>query len=140
MLLEQMFKKYAAGYVPPLGTLSGSFEEMKTAGCIQADFDSRTFTELMGFTGNNVCDGCPVWRIQGPVCKAFQQYHSAYTAWKDLNKKEAELKILNEKEKSPNNAPIGHPLFGKSMKQIAAALNISLSEARRRKQAGTLFS
>ena len=139
MLIEQAFpreRKYRQErYLPPKGRLSNDFEGLMGAGCIQAENEGLRviFGLLMVETNMNPCNGCPVWDRQGPQCKAFQQYHSAYRAWKTAH--DEQIRAVT----TPQNAPAGHPLEGKTMKQIAEALSISLSEARRRKQAGTLF-
>lgn len=39
---------------------------------------------------------------------------------------------------APNNVPTGHRFAGKTIREIASILNISLGEARRRKAAGAL--
>lgn len=67
--------------------LTGSFEELHAAGCIQTGADHFTevepararfgqmFTALMGVTGGQICDGCPAYL--GGTCKAYRQYDTA---------------------------------------------------------------
>ena len=141
MLLEQAFPRGVRGwekgrYLPPVGILSHNFDLLKADGCIQAETDSlrELFHMLMSATGHNPCNGCPVWDRKGPDCKAFQKHHSSYLAWKQTHDKEI------EQNRTPQNAPEGHRFAGMNMKQIAAALGISLGEARRRKMEGTLLN
>ena len=140
MLLEQAFPQGVRGsergrYLPPVGILGHDFNLLKEAGCIQAENDSmrEMFHMLMGATEHNPCNGCPVWDRKGPDCKAFQKHHSAYISWKHSHDAEIAEKI------TPCNAPDGHRFASMNMKQIAKELGISLGEARRRKQAGTLI-
>jgi hypothetical protein len=139
MLLQQAFPQHGRRndlrYLPPKGTLSPNFEKLKADKCIQAETDSLRdlFAILMGLTGCNPCNGCPVWERQGPACKAFQNNHSAYASWKSEHDEEIKEAV------TPRNAPRGHKFDGMSMKQIATELGISLGEARRRKMEGTLF-
>jgi hypothetical protein len=140
MLLEQAFPKGVRGaergrWLPPKGTLSSDFDMLQADGCIQAEMKSlrAMFAMLMSLSGRNPCDGCPVWDRQGPQCKAFQKHHSAYISWKHSHDAEIAEKI------TPCNAPDGHRFASMNMKQIAKELGISLGEARRRKQAGTLI-
>lgn len=140
MLIEQAFPKerkyHQERYLPPKGKLANEFESLMDAGCIQAENEGLRviFGLLMVETNMNPCNGCPVWEQRGPQCKAFQLHHSAYRAWKTAHDEQIHTAV------SPQNAPAGHRFEGKNMKQIAEALSISLSEARRRKQAGTLFT
>jgi hypothetical protein len=98
MLLEQAFpqskERFRDGrYLPPVGTLSADFDQLKSGGCIQAETDSlrQMFYALMGLTGRNPCAGCPVWERKGPKCVAFQNYHSAYISWKKAHDEEVRL-------------------------------------------------
>ena len=140
MLLEEAFpqtgRRNDRRYLPPVGRLAYDFPKLQADKCIQAETDSlrELFGMLMGMTGCNPCNGCPVWERKGPDCKAFQNNHSAYLAWKSEH--DAEIKA----QVAPHNAPDGHKFAGKNMKQIAAELGISLGEARRRKIEGTLFT
>lgn len=70
-----------------------------------------------------------MWDMKGKGCKPYQLYHS-----------EARQEAFNRQQRieaaiKPNNSGL---FEGKSMKQIAKELSISLSEARRRKQRGEL--
>jgi hypothetical protein len=141
MLLEQAFprskKRFEDGrYLPPTGTISADFDQLKADGCIQAETDSLRdlFSMLMSMSGRNPCDGCPVWGRKGPGCIAFQNHHSAYISWKKAHDEEIRA------NGTPKNAPDDHKFAGMNMKQIAAELGISLGEARRRKMEGTLFT
>jgi len=125
---------YRGRYLDPQGQLTGSFTQLMEAGCIQAENRELEplFYALMLATMKNPCDGCPVWGNKGPECQAFQQYHTAYT-----QAIETQQQVIKEAT-TPSNVPAEHPLAGLSVKQIAAKLNVSISEVRRRKAAGTL--
>jgi hypothetical protein len=119
---------------PPVGTLNGSFEQLHKAACLQAELREQElfFYALMSATGNNVCDGCPVWEERGSACRAFQAYHSGYVD------PELERASRIDHATTPNNVPFNHRFAGLSVKQIATQLGISIGEVRRRKAAGTL--
>ncbi len=141
MQLEQAFPRGTMGsdrgrWLPPRGILGGNFATLRDSGCIQAENDSLRdlFLGLMAMTGCNPCNGCPVWDRVGPGCKAFQEHHTAYLGWKQTHDEEIQLAI------TPRNATQDSKFAGMNMKQIAAALGISINEARRRKMAGTLFA
>jgi hypothetical protein len=121
-------------YLKPVGELQGNFEQLMEAGCIQAETPALEpmFLMLMPMTNNNPCDGCPVWERKGPECAAFQQYHTAYT-----NAVHDQHQALEAATK-PSNFPPGHRFFGRTMKEVATELGVSLGEVRRRKAAGTL--
>jgi hypothetical protein len=90
----------------------------------------------MKVTCSNPCNGCPTWADIGPKCGCFQQYHVAWARHQEA------LKVKAEADKAavtPHNAPEGHAFADMNMKQIAEVLGVSLSEARRRKAAGTLL-
>ena len=124
-------------YLDPQGVLSGSFEQLMEAGCIQAENREMVplFYALMMATAANPCEGCPVWGNKGPGCVAFRQYHSAYQ-----RAEEKQQQVAREVKEAtmPSNVPSGHPLFGLSVKQIALQLGVSIGEVRRRKANGTL--
>ncbi len=121
-------------YIDPKGQLSGTFEQLLKAGCIQAGdwYLEQLFYLLMAMTGRNPCGGCPVWLDKGPKCPAFQQYHTAYHL-----AEEKQQQVIKDAT-TPNNVPSGHEFFGLSVKQIAEKLGVSISEVRRRKVSGTL--
>jgi len=121
--------RYRGQYVDPKGQLKASFAQLMEADCLQAGA-APAFEYLMAATVNNPCAGCPVWCEKGPECKAFQLYHTAYSR---PVKPEEQVVV-----KTSSNVPPEHPLTGLSIKQIAAKLNISISEVRRRKISGTL--
>ena len=125
---------YRGRYLDPEGHLTGSFQQLMEAGCLQAENRELEplFYGLMIATSRNPCDGCPIWNDKGPVCKAFQLYHTAYTHAVAVAEHAVEVAT------TPTNVPPGNPLFGLSVKQIAAKLEISIGEVRRRKAAGTL--
>ncbi len=125
---------YRGRYIDPTGRLEGTFEQLMEAGCIQAENREmeQLFYVLMMATAKNPCDGCPIWGDKGPGCVAFQQYHSAY------HRAEERQQQVVKDATTPSNVPPGHPLFGLSVKQIAAQLCISIGEVRRRKASGTL--
>ncbi len=121
-------------YFPPNGTLDGTFDQLQAAGCIQCELEQLRvlFIGLQSATRGNVCDGCPVWSQKGPACAAFSQYHSAARAVRE----DSERSLIKATTPQTNS---GNPeLSCMSMKMIAEKLGISLSEARRRKAAGTL--
>jgi hypothetical protein len=125
---------YRGQYAAPQGRLVGDFDQLQALGCIQCEMESlrQIFARLMVATAGNPCDSCPVWTRKGPACEAFQQCHTAY---RDA---ERESQRALAAATTPANVPKTHPLAGLSVKQIAAKLNISLGEVRRRKAAGTL--
>jgi hypothetical protein len=118
----------------PVGKLRASFKELFEAGCIQTGGDSHgslevatgtfslRFIALMLLTENNPCDGCPVF--QGGSCRAYKRYHTGPT----------NQRIQNQARiKAATTAP-----GGKSVRQLAKELNISINEVRRRKHRGEL--
>ena len=127
--------QYRGQYLPPRGLLKATFEQAQAAGCIQA-IDQKVFDGLMKVTCNNPCNGCPQWADGGPKCGAFQQYHLAWARHQEALKNKAEA---DKAAVTPHNAPAGHPFAKMNMKQIAQELGVSLSEARRRRAAGTLL-
>lgn len=115
----------------PEGKLTGSFGELFAAGCIQtgadicdtveeADHQIGTMFSLLQLELNgNICNGCPVMELNGSQCKAFKQYHTSQAS----------------KKRTKGNESVYE---GWTVKQIAAKLNISQNEVRRRRFAGTL--
>lgn len=120
--------------MPPVGRLTGSFEDLQAAGCIQAEMESLRpiFVGLMDMTNCNPCNGCPIWDQLGEDCKAFAKFHS-YAI-----ESRYQAKVELEQATTPHNIPSGHEFQGMSVKQIAAKLGVSIGEVRRRKLAGTL--
>lgn len=123
----------------PRGTLTGTFEELHSQGCIQTGTDVysdikeaathflRLFSALKIATNGNLCDGCPAFNYGN--CKAFKKYHSS------------EIQKTLDGICSAVNAttPPGTAKYpGMSVRQIAEKLGISIGEVRRRKQAGLL--
>lgn len=118
----------------PHGTLDGTFEELHAAGCIQTGADSlddvdmakvvhgSIFELLRASTNGNICQGCPVMDLRGSKCVAFQKYHST------------QKRKPREDGKLTNDEAYG----GWTIAEIAAKLNISKNEVRRRRIAGTL--
>ena len=127
--------QYRGQYLPPRGLLKGTLEQLKEAGCIQT-VDEKVFKGLMKATVSNPCNGCPVWAEGGPKCGAFQSYHTSWARHQEALK--AKL-VADKAAVTPHNAPEGHVFADMNMKQIAETLGVSLSEARRRKAAGTLL-
>lgn len=134
MSIKTQFPKHDRGpergsYIDPKGHLEGDFNQLMEAGCIQAPVPETEplFHLLMRATACNPCAGCPLWASRGPLCEAFVKYHSAYTPT-------TAFAVVVKK----GNVPVGHPLEGLSVKQIAAQLGVSISEVRRRKASGTL--
>jgi hypothetical protein len=127
---------YRGRYLDPEGQLHGTFEQLMLAGCIQAEMPElrAIFRLLMVEVSGNPCAGCPVWNNKGPACVAFQQYHSAYH--QAVETQEQTIKDAT----TPHNVPAEHPLAGLSVKKIAEKLGVSISEIRRRKAAGTLWT
>ena len=125
--------RYRGQYVDPKGQLKASFAQLMEADCLQAGA-APAFEYLMAATVNNPCAGCPVWCEKGPECKAFQLYHTAYPRVEQVE----QVKQVKQVVVAKQNVPPEHPLTGLSIKQIAAKLNISISEVRRRKISGTL--
>lgn len=133
------------------GTLDGSFEELYAAGCIQTQCElhnnaeqallacGSVFYSLMALTQRNPCNGCPIAsrRIpnkSGPLsiaCSAFQAYHSGPRSVRASSQSEIEQATLA-------NGKNGDKWGNVPIRAIAKQLNISLSEARRRKLDGTL--
>lgn len=115
----------------PEGKLTGNFGELFAAGCMQTGADvcdtavegaerySVLFLGLMSVTNGNICDACPVMELNGSQCKAFKQYHTSQAS----------------KKRTKGNESVYE---GWTVKQIAAKLNISQNEVRRRRFAGTL--
>jgi len=70
------------GFKRPHGKLEVTFDEAMVAGCIQAEDENlrERFIPIMGLTGMNPCDGCPIWQDHGPECECFQKHHSAFRA------------------------------------------------------------
>jgi len=114
----------------PVGFLKPDFEGLQQAGCIQADM-RPLFIGLYAATQGNICNGCPVWQEQGPECKAYQQYHSEALS-KAVDRHQRIVQAVFPCDKN------GDKWHGYSVSQIAQELNISKSEVRRRKLAGTL--
>lgn len=125
---------YRGQYCDPEGRLTGTFDQLMAAGCLQAEVPGllMIFRLLMVETSANPCAGCPVWNRKGPECGAFREYHSAYA--QSVKKQEQVIKDAT----TPNNVPAEHPLAGLSIKKIAEKLGVSISEVRRRKANGTL--
>jgi hypothetical protein len=111
----------------PAGILDAEFDQLKAAGCVQCEHEDLRpmFIGLIQATKGNVCDGCPAYK--GGTCPAFKQYHTG-----------APRTVVSMPPPKKENVPEDHPLAGLSVKQIAAKLNISIGEVRRRKMAGTL--
>ena len=115
----------------PEGKLTGSFAELYVAGCIQTGSDicdtveeadrqiGTMFSLLQLELNGNICNGCPVMELNGSQCKAFKQYHTSQAS----------------KKRTRGNESVYE---GWTVKQIAAKLNISQNEVRRRRFAGTL--
>jgi len=68
-------------YVAPTGVLKVFFDDAKRTKCIQAT-EANSFDAIMVATRYNPCDGCAEWAHNGPECKCFQEYHSAFRAAK----------------------------------------------------------
>lgn len=137
MKLDHRFQKFDRGpqhgqYKSPVGHLLATFDQAHEAGCLQAEMltGCSYFGMLMVSTRLNPCDGCPVWKEDGPACGTFQMYHTAYAYAKESQE---------EAIKKATTPPVvqGHPEFiGLTTKQIAEKLGISKNEVRRRKAAG----
>ena len=120
------------------GKLTGTFEQLHAAGCIQAGGDyksvdearsklGRLFSLLIIETSNNPCDGCPAFN--DGACKAYKQYHADEIAKQQKAKAEHMAAIT----------PTGTSKYpGMSIKQIAAQLGISKNEVQRRRDRGEL--
>ena len=114
----------------PVGQLSGSFEELFAAGCIQTGADTADtleeaqgsfagyFAGIMTATSHNPCDGCPVFK--GGSCSAYKQFHS--------EARQAGVQRHAQIQAVP----------GKTVAQLAKELGISKNEVRRRKTRGEL--
>ncbi len=105
------------------GLLTGGFDKLKNAGCIQCENDSLRpmFSGLMQLTGGDVCEECPITKGD---CRAHQQYHTDA------------LRASSDRLRHILNATT--PAGGETTKQVAARLGISKNEVRRRRTAGTL--
>ena len=124
----------------PSGQLTGTFEQLFEAGCIQTGADvhqTSLAAAAAGFplilaaiqtsSGGNACDGCPAYR--GGQCKAFQQYHTSAI----------EARIASKMNLQNSTCALGTKKYpGKSISQIAELLGVSKSEVRRRKLAGEI--
>lgn len=117
------------GYLPSSGQVDEllvTFDQAHESGCIQA-VHGPPFWALMIATNLDPCNDCPVWKEDGPACKTFQMYHTAYA-----HVKESQEEAVKKATTPP--AVQGHPEFtGLTTKQIAEKLGISKNEVRRRK-------
>ncbi len=107
-----------------------TFAEFHEAGCVRVGGDSQPdmrkaekqfggmFATLTRFGHGNICNGCP----HVGKCAAFRVMNPA-------------LPPIEQDAHAANNSP-NYP--GMSVRQIAEKLNVSMSEVRRRKLAGTL--
>lgn len=100
----------------PDGTLPNDFSLLHRAGCLLCENDSEgsrsVFYGLWLATHGNPCNGCfEDWR----KCKAFRKYHSS-----------------NKQRPAERNVP------ERTIAEWAKLLDVSKSEVRRRKLAGTL--
>lgn len=120
--------------IRPVGTLTGTFEELHAAGCIQTGADAgytaaqakrefgKLFVDLQIATRGNFCDGCPEFR--NGSCPAFKKYHTSRMA-AGVVRNVAEPKV----EVKPTPKPI---------RVLARELGISINEVQRRRDRGEL--
>jgi hypothetical protein len=116
--------------VSTIARLSGTFAQLHAAGCIQTGADvewcvavaAEKFAPLLNglriLTDGRPCDGCPVFR--GGECNAYQQY------------RESAVVMPKAATSYSNKYP------GKSVRQIATELGVSIGEVRRRKLDGSI--
>jgi len=121
--------------------LKARFSELFENGCIQTGADTYNngdeaikkmgimFQALWVGTDRNPCKECPVEKEK---CLAYRRFNTEHQ--EKIRKQLAEA----ERRKNATKAPGTDSFPGLSVKQIAEKLNVSKSEVRRRKLAGTI--
>ena len=116
--------------------LTGSFETLKEAGCIQCEHNSLrlSFRALMAATLRNPCTmDCPAF--DDGKCNAYQLYNTdAKIQRAEDEKRERAKERAFRLARTPNNGT--GKWAGMSIRKIAREEGISLKEARRRKAKG----
>lgn len=117
--------------------LTGSFADLRNAGCIQAELPDGATPEiiaekvlllicLMEETHGSPCQQCPAFK--NGKCTAYQQYH------------ETAIRLRKERERTENaqKAPGCKKYPGMPLRQIAKAEGLSLNKTRELVRAGAL--
>lgn len=125
----------------PEGILTGTFEDLFNAGCIQTggedpelsfararDLFYQRFVALTLATHHNPCAGCP--EFNDGKCDAFQKFHT--------DKSFAEKAPVASKGRAATRPQGTDQYPGLSVSEIARKLGISKSEVRRRKAVSKL--
>lgn len=115
-----------------LHNINNDLEQLKQDGCQLVEPKERFAALMVASSGDPCTTGCTYFKAG--TCPAYQKYHSK--AINERIKTESERTKAHTKAYSDQSGLIGGQWEGKTIRQIAKAENISLNEARRRKQEG----